>query len=172
MTNWKNQRIGKKDTYGDDCSECLEKKRHRKRKNESCDTEESKSCDNINICDKLCLPPPKDACEKTNVTHCFKVTLGECKVTRDVKVTHCITANLNHHIKENIICNHEPCTKYTSDVIHKVDDGKCCDVEFPDHDDEIEFVGKSKNKHKINEKTYPSSFKMNYKKKCCKKHSH
>src|SRR5271170_1653840 len=55
------------------------------------------------LCDRLCLTPPEDACEKKCVTHQFEVSLGECKVTRDVNVVHKIKANLEHHIKENII---------------------------------------------------------------------
>jgi len=78
------------------------------------------------------LVPPPNAREKKNVTHCFKVTLGDCKVTRDVKIIHHITANLDHHIKEHVICKHNPCTKYTSEDLQTVKDGKCCDIKFPE----------------------------------------
>lgn len=100
------------------------------------------------ICDRLCLEPPDDACEERRVVHKFKVILGECKVTRDVKITHCITANLDHHIKEYVTCKHEPCVKHTHDEKHTVVDGKCCDVKFPDCDDDIQFEEcESKHKH-------------------------
>jgi hypothetical protein len=63
-----------------------------------CDKSCDKSCDEPcnTICDKLCLTSSEDACEKKRVTHNFQVVLGECKVTRDVKVTHCITAQSPH----------------------------------------------------------------------------
>ncbi len=83
------------------------------------------------ICDKICYPNPDDCCETKCVKHIFKVCLGECNVTRDVKVLHCITANLDHHIKENVICKHAPCTKYTRKEINTVNDSKCCKVKFP-----------------------------------------
>jgi len=94
------------------------------------------------VCDKLCLVPPKDPHEEKHVTHCFKVKLGECKVTRNVKVTHCITANLDHHIKENVICKHAPCTKVTCEEINTVNDGKRCKAKFPREED-ITFVDES-----------------------------
>jgi hypothetical protein len=90
------------------------------------------------------LKPHKDACEKKTVTHYFQVCLGECKVTRNVKITHCITANLNHHIEENVICKHEPCTKYTSEERETVNNGKCCNVKFPECEKDIVFVDDKK----------------------------
>lgn len=122
------------------------------------------------ICDKLCLTPPEGACEKKTVTHYFQVALGECKVTRDVKVTHCITANLNHHIKENVLCKHEPCTKYTCEEKHKVDHG--CDIDFPECEDDIVFVDEC-GKDGCDSESRHSGHKGGCKKDCkkdCKKH--
>lgn len=109
-------------------------------KTSSCDKICGKTCQTV--CDKLNLFPPEGACEKKTVKHNFKVTLGECKVRRDVKVTHCITANLDHHIKENIICKHPACTKYTCEEKNKVVEGKKCDVKFPEQKD-ITFIDES-----------------------------
>lgn len=138
----------KKDVY-----ENTHKKRHcgkRKKSNKhhdlnSNDSHDHKNNDCINktICDRLCLTPPKDACEKKCVTHQFEVSLGECKVTRDVNIIHKIKANLEHHITENVICKHEPCTKRTNEEVCRIDDGKCCDVKFPECDDEIKFIQES-----------------------------
>ena len=91
----------------------------------------SKNCCVDSICDKICFPNPDKCCERKCVKHVFKVTLGECHVERDVKILHCITANLDHKIKENIICKHEPCTKYVKKEINRVNDSKCCKVQFP-----------------------------------------
>ena len=99
-----------------------------------------KHCDKHNMCERLSLEPPKNACEEKKVTHHFQVTLGECKVSRDVKVTHCLTANLHHHIKEDVTCKHVPCTKHQSENVHTVRDGKSCDVSFPDDESDIVFV--------------------------------
>jgi hypothetical protein len=86
---------------------------------------------------------PKGTCEKINTEHVFKIKFGKCTVTRDVKITHCITANLNHHITENIICKHSPCTKNTCEEINTSQDGKHCKVPFPDRDDDIIFIDDS-----------------------------
>lgn len=96
------------------------------------------------VCQRLDLTAPKDACEKKCVKHFFKVSLGKCEVTRDVNVTHCITANLKHHIEENVTCHHKPCTKHTHKKIHKVEHGDCCKVKFPECDDKITFVNENK----------------------------
>lgn len=97
-----------------------------------------KVCDTI--CDKLCLTPPENACEKKCVSHEFEVSLGDCKVIRDVNIVHRIKANLEHHIKENIICNHDPCTKHTHEELSRVDNGKHCKVDFPECDKDIKIV--------------------------------
>jgi hypothetical protein len=93
------------------------------------------------ICDNICLKPPHNAhkvCpENVNVSHHFKVKLGEYKVTKDVKVIHTITANLNHHITENVICNHASCNKHTHETTYKKTDGKHCNVSFPKKCDKI-----------------------------------
>lgn len=137
------RRNTKKDVYDNKRPKC-----YKKSKSSSSSSRETKRCKKEKrckkdskcktICDKLCLTPPEGACEKKTETHYFQVALGECKVTRDVKITHCITANLNHHIKENILCKHEPCTKYTCEEKHKVDHG--CDIDFPECEDDIVFV--------------------------------
>lgn len=119
------------------------------RKNKRCKKEKrckkDKRCKTI--CDNICLVPPKNACEKKHVTHKFKISLGECKVVRDVNITHYVEANLEHLIKENITCVHEPCTKQTCEEINKIKDGKRCNVDFPECEDEISFVHEGKEKH-------------------------
>ncbi|VBB18601.1 hypothetical protein YASMINEVIRUS_1064 [Yasminevirus sp. GU-2018] len=141
------KRQTKKDVFEATSCEKRERRHKRCKKEKQCGT----------ICDRLCLAPPENACEKKTVTHCFKVVLGECKVTRDVKVTHCITANLNHHIKEDVVCKHDPCTKYTCEEKHTVKDGKCCDVKFPDCDDNIVFVDDFEDCHKDKKCKVPKS---------------
>jgi hypothetical protein len=135
----------KKDVYENtNKKHCSKKKKSNKHHDDSVlhDSHDDKgqNCTNKTICDRLCLTPPKDACEKKCVTHQFEVSLGECKVTRDVNIIHKIKANLEHHITENVICKHEPCTKRTNEEVCRVDDGKCCDVKFPECDDEIKFI--------------------------------
>lgn len=126
----KRSKSDKKSKAKSSSSSSSDSKSHRKR------CKKEKKCKSI--CDKLCLTPPEGACEKKTVTHYFQVALGECKVTRDVMVTHCITANLNHHIKENVLCKHEPCTKHTCEEKHKIEHG--CDIDFPECEEDIVFV--------------------------------
>ena len=140
----------KKDVY-ENTSE-LHCKKYRK-----CKSMSDRCCESI--CDRLDLVPPDDACEKKNVKHCFQVTLGKYEVVRDVKVTHCVTANLKHHIKENIICEHKPCTKHTYKNINSVNDGKCCKVDFPKCDDKIEYVDEKSCNKKFHSSSTGSSSK-------------
>ena len=99
-----------------------------------------KPCKSKSVCDTLCLKPPKNACEKVNVKHYFKVTLGKCQVTRDVNVYHNITANLKHHIKENVKCQHTDCTKHTYEEVNTVKDGKHCNIKFPTSKDDLIII--------------------------------
>lgn len=137
----------KKDIYENIRSKKKRKSRkhsHKHKHHKECrDNDNSSSydcCRSKNICDRLCLTPPDGACEEKNVKHQFEIVLGDCKVVRDVNIIHKITANLEHHIKENIICEHDPCTKHTHEEICKTDDGKCCKVNFPDCDDDIKII--------------------------------
>ena len=148
MTRPQNQRNVKKDVYVNDDSsswsdDSSDKKRkmHRSKcckKEKKCERKYETKCETL--CHRLDLTPPKNACEKKTVTHCFQVSLGKCEVTKDVKITHCITANLKHHIEENVVCHHEPCTKYTQKKVHVVEDGKCCKVKFPECDNKIVYT--------------------------------
>ena len=64
---------------------------------------------------KPCEPKPyksKPCKPIETVTHDFKVVLGECKVKRNVTYTHCIVANVEHTINENILCTHKPTTQH------------------------------------------------------------
>jgi hypothetical protein len=150
-----NNDFNSNDLNSNDSSEIIHSIKKKKcKKNKTCNT----------ICDRLCLEPPKGACENRRVVHKFKVVLGECKVTRDVNITHCITANLDHHIKEYITCKHEACAKNTQEVKHNTVDGKCCNVKFPDCDDHIDFVD---NSSQCSESTSNSN---NHKKSCNRKH--
>jgi len=103
------------------------------------DSGKKKMKEDSDVAVKLDLVPPKNAPEKVNMTHCFKVSLGKCKVVRDVKVLHTIVANLNHHINENVVCKHVSCTKYTNEDCNVVNDGACCHAEFPKNSKDIVF---------------------------------
>ena len=128
----------KKDrAYKKDC----DKEKHKNKSVKKCET----------VCDKLHFKRSKNAHEKRRVVHKFKVVLGKCKVTRDVEVTHCITANLDHHIKEYRICKHAPCTKYTHEDKHKSVNGDFCKVKFPDSDDQIKYISKNNDCSEIKE---------------------
>lgn len=71
---------------------------------------EPKPCKSTSCKPTSCKPTP---CKPTEtVTHDFKVVLGECKVKRNVTYTHCIVANVEHTINENIVCNHKPITQH------------------------------------------------------------
>ena len=142
MTGSNNQRNVKKDVYANNDSDSWDSGERKHKRHHSNSRSCKKKCDTI--CQRLDLSPPKNACEKKTVKHFFQVSLGKCEVTRDVKVTHCITANLKHHIEENVVCHHEPCTKYTHKKIHSVENGNCCKVKFPECDDKITYLDKQK----------------------------
>ena len=106
--------------------------------------------------------------EKKTVTHCFKVTLGECKVSRDVKITHCINASYNHHIKENVLCKHDPCTKNTKEEKNTVVDGHECKAKFPHNEHLINHLSENSDKqHKHHKNEYLE--KKQYRKPVCKR---
>jgi hypothetical protein len=131
-----------------------------------------KSYPDKNTCNNVSLVPPKCANEEKTVTHDFKVILGECKVKRNVKITHCVVANVEHTINENIVCKHAPTTKYTTSTKNTVNNGHKCNVKIkdstpdcnshPKHDHECDTHEHTnqhnapyKRKHKSNESTNP-----------------
>lgn len=106
----------------------------------NCQNPLNSHCNNQNVnnqilheLNNLCLIPPDNACEERREKHNFKVVLGECKVVRDVNVTHCIVANLEHHIKEDIICQHKTYTKQTTEHKKTEKCGSHCNEKFPNN---------------------------------------
>jgi len=128
------------DSSSDSSSEISSKSSKSSRSKSSSKCKPCKPCKSQSVCDTLCLKPPKNACEKVKVKHFFKVTLGKCQVSRDVNVYHNITANLKHHIKENVKCQHTDCTKHTYEEINTVKDGKDCNMKFPISKDDLIII--------------------------------
>jgi hypothetical protein len=71
-----------------------------------------------------CKPTPTKPIE--TVTHDFKIVLGECTVKKNVTYTHCLVANVEHTINENIICNHKPTTQHKVTNKKTYVNGKTC----------------------------------------------
>lgn len=103
---------------------------------------------NKQLCDELKLSNLHDTCPETKVRHHFKVILGKYKATKDVDITHCVTADIKHHIKE-IECDHIPCVKKKCKRKKSARDDKCRDIKIPECNKNIVYM---KNREKCKKK--------------------
>lgn len=136
----------------------------------------------------LCKPPPckPPPCKPSpcipsqckpieTVTHDYKIILGECKVKRNVTYTHCIIANVEHTINENIICNHKPTTQYKVTNEKTYLNGKNCTAKpfrpiAPKPNDDMSSLYSCTTSRKKCKKIGSSSSDTNKKKSHCKKY--